>query len=335
MLTGAVLERFHVKAPLARGGMGELYLAADEDDGVRNARNVVLKTVRQDMRDDSDVRVWFRREIDVTARLHHEHIVQHVAHGEWRGVEVLALEHIAGRSVAAFDNRRVPECAALCVAYDIMRALAYVHGVAAADGAPLGLVHGDVSPQNILVDTNGRAHLIDFGAATTPEDRHADSIVGKPGYLSPEQSRGELVDERSDQYSLGIVLWEMLAGRSLFEGSAARRGREVPSLVELAEVSEEVDAAVRRMLAYDAAGRFASSDGAASALAALGPSPSHVATDCADAFAASAAGRVWLAGAASAPRRARPRQRLAARVQRPAPQATRPMRRAARCASRD
>ncbi|HEY4222773.1 MAG TPA: serine/threonine-protein kinase, partial [Myxococcota bacterium] len=264
MLSGTTLDGFTVRAPLSCGGMGQTWLAQDA-----NARDVVLKTVRPDLLDDEDVQLSFQREIDVTARLHHEHVVRHIAHGASDGIDFLALERIHGASL--FDimmaRRRLPVAAAVRVVRDIASALDYVHAVRCADGAPLGLVHGDVSPQNILIDREGCSTLIDFGAAVVEGDPDDMPLIGKPGYMSPEQSRGASLDGRSDQYSLAIALWESLAGRSLFEGDARRRGVVVPELSSVASsVPASVNQAVARMLSFDREERFASCGDAVDAM---------------------------------------------------------------------
>jgi eukaryotic-like serine/threonine-protein kinase len=287
MLSGEVLDRFLVKGPLARGGMGELWLADDEDE-----RDVVLKTVREDLLDDDEVRTSFRREIEIHSVLDHAHIVRHIANGWHDGVEVMALEHIPSRSLAEMRNVRMPIGAALCIARDIAEALAYVHNVVDVDGTPLGLVHGDVSPQNILIDTDGFAHLIDFGAVKMSGESTDEGIIGKPGYMSPEQSRADRLDERSDQYSLGIVLWEMLTGRDLFEGSAARRGRKIPPLSRYIEAPDALEDAVLRMLSFEEDARFTSIAKASRELSSFIKEPT-------------AQHRAWLAQLARRPRRQR------------------------------
>ena len=232
---------------------------------------MVLKTIRPDLVEDVEVRRCFRREIAVTARLRHAHIVRHIAHGRWCGLDVLALEHIRGVNLAEILScTALPLGSALCVAEDIARALAYLHSLQDERGLPLGFVHGDLSPQNLLIDEIGQAHLIDFGGVlirgvpACPE-----SIVCKPGYASPEQMRGGAIDGRSDQYALGIVLWEMLVGRELFEGDGARRSRPIPPVSSRVSVPFAVDATVIRMLAYEEGARFANTGEVAEALAAV------------------------------------------------------------------
>ncbi|MBI1944800.1 MAG: serine/threonine protein kinase [Deltaproteobacteria bacterium] len=264
MLSGDVLQRFHVKRPLAKGGMGELWLADDEQH-----HDVVLKTVRDDLKDDDEVRRCFRREIAVTASVTHEHIVHHVAHGQVAGVEVLALEHITGASLAELlDRSALPLGAALCVAEDVARALAYLHSLKDVDGAALEVVHGDISPQNVVIDRFGQALLIDFGGATwRGADVTPGMLVGKPGYISPEQARGEPVDRRSDQFALGVVLWEMLVGRALFSNEDVRRDLPVPPLSQFVPVPYVIEAAVVRLLAHDREARFTSTEEAADVFA--------------------------------------------------------------------
>jgi serine/threonine protein kinase len=266
MLSGCTFERFRMTRPLARGGMGEIWLAEDGADGV------VVKTIRDDLLDDEEVIASFQREIDVTARLDHPHTVRHVAHGRWEGTDFLAVQKIDGISLWELTQReRMPLGAALCVAHDIAKALAYVHALESDDGVCLGAVHGDVSPQNILVDERGHAHLIDFGAVKLGSDGQPDSIIGKPSYLSPEQSRGGAIDARSDQYSLGIVLWEMIAARSLFDGNARRRGVEIPSLAGVVGAVAAADTLVGRMLAFERDARFENTAACARAIEKLDP----------------------------------------------------------------
>jgi serine/threonine protein kinase len=259
MLNGVVFDRFHVDTLLRTGGMGAVWLARDAHE---DARDVLLKTVRPDLVDDDEVRAAFRKEIDVTSRLSHDRVVRCVAHGEHQGVDVLALHKVPGRSL---DEPESPMsvAAALTVGIDVAEALAHVHALACDDGAPLGVVHGDVSPNNIIVDDAGRATLIDFGAAMTAGAEPGEIYAGKPGYVSPEQSRGDVLDQQSDQYSLGVVLWELIAGRSLFEHDARRRGREIP---HLAAAPGAVDDVVMRMLSFDKSERYPSCALAAHAL---------------------------------------------------------------------
>jgi serine/threonine protein kinase len=250
MITADMHERFHINGPFARGGMADLWLAQDAD-----SRPVVLKTVRSDLSRSTSVCSAFRREIGITARLDHQHVVHHVAHGTWHGRDALVLEHISGVSLDHLGRDRLPLGPALIIALDLAE--------------PLDIVHGDVSPQNVVVDRSGQALLIDFGAVTMRAMRKSQQLICKPGYMSPEQSRGLVVDARTDQYALGVVLWELLTGEDLFCGGAARRDRAVPPISSFTRVPPTVDATVIRMLALEPEARFAGMHEVADALRAL------------------------------------------------------------------
>lgn len=248
--------------------MADLWLAEDLD-----TRAVVLKTVRADLARSHDVRSAFRREMNITARLHHSHVVHHVAHGSWAGQDMLALAHIRGVSLDRLRGPQLPLAPALLLALDIAEALAYVHALADDNGVPLEIVHGDVSPQNVVVDNAGQALLIDFGAVTTRTMRKPDQLICKPGYMSPEQSRGVAVDARTDQYALGIMLWEMITGRELFCGDAGRRNRPVPPMSTFVKVPPTVEATVVRMLALEREARFPNMAAVADAITTMIPVP--------------------------------------------------------------
>lgn len=262
--------------------MADLWLAEDQD-----ARAVVLKTVRADLSRSASVCSAFRREIGITARLHHAHVVHHVAHGTWNGRDALAVDHIRGVTLDHLGQVRVPLAPALTIALDIAQALAYVHRLTDDAGSPLEIVHGDVSPQNVVVDRSGQAMLIDFGAVTMRSIRQAHQLICKPGYMSPEQSLGDVVDARTDQYALGVVLWELLTGEDLFSGDAARRSRPIPPVSAYTHVPPSVEALVVRMLALERDARFPDMDAVADALTALIPVPVDA--------------RSWLASNARAP----------------------------------
>ena len=152
------------------------------------------------------------------------------------------------------------------------------------------MIHGDVSPQNVLIDHHGKALVIDFGGVTwRGADVTPGMLVGKPGYVSPEQTRGEPLDGRSDQYALGVVLWEMLAGQALFETDDVRRDLPVPPLSRYVAVPYVVEAAVVRMLAEDREARFPDLAEVADVLA--GAAWAHGVDDA----------RAWLGARAQAP----------------------------------
>jgi serine/threonine protein kinase len=268
MNTADMHDRFHINGLFARGGMADLWLAQDAD-----SQPVVLKTVRSDLSRSTSVCSAFRREIGITARLDHQHIVHHVAHGTWNGRDALVLEHISGVALDHLGRERLPLGPALLIALDVAEALDYVHTLGDEDGVPLDIVHGDVSPQNVVVDTSGQALLIDFGAVTMRAMRKSQQLICKPGYMSPEQSHGLVVDARTDQYALGVVLWELLTGEDLFCGDGARRDRAIAPISAFTSIPPAVEATVIRMLAPEPELRFPGMNEVARALRALIPIP--------------------------------------------------------------
>jgi hypothetical protein len=192
------------------------------------------------------------------------------------GTLFMAIEYVPGVDLSRVVDRSramgaaVPVPVALLIGQQMCEALGYAHRKVGADGAPLGIVHRDVSPQNVMVSYEGEVKVIDFGLAkSTARSKHTlpSTVLGKLGYMSPEQARAETVDHRSDIYSAGIVLWELLAGRQLVQGGtvgemvAMMANPRVPSVREFnPEVSEAVDRLVLRALQADPKQRYARAD---------------------------------------------------------------------------
>jgi len=200
---------------LGEGGMGRVYLAEDLTLGRRTA----IKFVSERMSADPDARARFLREARTMATVEHPHVVRVYSFGEAAGGAYLVMEYVAGESL----SERLKRTKRL----DATEAIKLTRQVAEALDAAWEqhLVHRDIKPSNILLDTKGQVRVADFGLAkplgvrTTDESlTQAGSILGTPHYVSPEQARGRSVDIRSDIYSLGIVLYEMLAGERPFEG---------------------------------------------------------------------------------------------------------------------
>jgi len=216
----------------------------------------------------------FVREARINAILHHPNIVQVFDFGEVGGTYFLAMEYVRGRDVAAVARRlrerrlRCPVGVAAFIAHEVAEALAYAHALTAPDGAPLNLVHRDVSPSNIICPRAGGVKLLDFGIAQAlnePEGQNPDRMFkGKIAYVAPERLRGQAADARSDLFSLGVVLWELLAGRKLFRTKSDAETLEnvlkmpVPPPSSLRpDVPAELDRIVARALARDPADRYA------------------------------------------------------------------------------
>jgi eukaryotic-like serine/threonine-protein kinase len=211
---------------LGAGGMGEVFLARAESAGGM-ARPCVIKTIHVRHDGDASARKRFLDEARVAIQLSHKNIcgVTHV--GEHDGGLFMAMDFVAGRDLrdllrALFaKNRRMTPPLALYVLREMLDGLDYAHrAVDMATGQPLHLVHRDISPSNVMISIEGEVKLIDFGQAlsTLKEERTAAGVVfGKAQYLSPEQARGEALDQRSDLYSLGVVATELLGGAPYYE----------------------------------------------------------------------------------------------------------------------
>jgi serine/threonine-protein kinase len=202
--------RYRLQSKLGSGGMSTVYLAQDE---VLD-RPVALKLLHQEISDDAAQLERFRREARAAARLSHPNLVGVIDAGEDQGRPYIVFEYIEGetlkRRIEAEDGLAVDE--AVAYAIEIGRGLTAAHA--------RKLVHRDVKPQNVLIDTDGRAKVTDFGIARSMESKGLTAtgrVLGTTDYVSPEQAMGEDVDERSDVYSLGVVLYEMLTGDVPFE----------------------------------------------------------------------------------------------------------------------
>src|SRR5271154_3379316 len=206
----------------ARGGMGDVYLGATT--GLEGAeRPCIVKTVRRDHVHDGSFLARFLDEARVQAQLQHPGIAQVLeAANDESGEPYTVVEYVEGRALSDVRQRalqtgaRVSWADAVAVAVEIAQALAHVHERSGTDGAPLGIVHRDLSPQNVMVSYAGEIKLIDFGTARG-HNRRCHTVAGvvfaKPGYVAPEVARQQVGDGRIDLYAMGIVLWELCAGR--------------------------------------------------------------------------------------------------------------------------
>ena len=257
---------------LATGGMAEVYLARRE--GPRGfAKSVALKRILPQFAADSDFVAMFVDEARVCARLAHPNIVQVFDFGEEENELYMAMEFVDGTTTARLlrtsftRGEEIPLEVTLHICLSMARALDYAHHVRDDLGRPLALVHRDVSPGNVLIDRDGAVKLTDFGIARAAEiERRTDvgHLKGKMGYMSPEQVLGRELDARSDLFSLGIVLAEMIIRRPLFAG-----GRELDVLMRIRDsdlsaidrapvrVPDDVRAILFRALTKEPQQRFA------------------------------------------------------------------------------
>ncbi|MEU4829876.1 Stk1 family PASTA domain-containing Ser/Thr kinase [Streptosporangium sp. NPDC023615] len=257
-------DRYELDGVVGRGGMAEVYRARD----IRLDRIVAIKTLRADLARDHIFQARFRREAQSAASLNHPSIVAVYDTGEdvseGAPVPYIVMEYVDGRTLRDLlraDRRLLPERAAELVD-GILRALDYSHRG--------GIVHRDIKPANIMITRNGDVKVMDFGIARAMADSAATmtqtaQVIGTAQYLSPEQARGERVDARSDLYSTGCVLYELLTGQPPFTGDSpvaiayqhVREDPIPPSQID-PDIPPWADAIVLKAMAKDPAHRYQS-----------------------------------------------------------------------------
>jgi serine/threonine protein kinase len=262
---------------IGAGGMAEVHRALLDGPGGFQ-QTVVIKRILRHLGDDPAFARMLLTEARLTALLHHPNIVQVHAVGEVEGVYYLAMEHVDGIDLssllrAARGRLPVPPAVACAIAAEVATALAYAHTRTDADGRPCAIVHRDVSPANVMVAQQGTVKLLDFGIAKAADslrdvETRTGTLKGKVGYMSPEQASGEAVDARSDVFSLGVVLHELLTMQRLFHGDDDLQTLKLVRAAAVAPpgVDDALDAVVMKMLARRADDRFASCDALLAAL---------------------------------------------------------------------
>ncbi|MCL2259079.1 MAG: serine/threonine protein kinase, partial [Cystobacterineae bacterium] len=255
---------------IATGGMAEVWLA--EQEGIEGfSRKVVVKRILPHLAQAPTFVLMFLNEARVASQLSHHNIVQIHDLGERGGEYFLAMEYIHGRDLGrvmqrSAEQERWVSCAvALRMVADACAGLYYAHTREDAQGRPLGLIHRDISAQNILVSFNGSVKLVDFGIAKAVNQStgtQVGTVKGKFAYMSPEQAMGAPLDARSDIFSLGLVLYELLTAVRPFKRDndfatwkAATQG-EIRRPSEVANVSPYLDALVMRALEKKAGNRY-------------------------------------------------------------------------------
>jgi len=208
-IRAAFSDRYMVESLLGRGGMGSVYKARERTLD----RHVALKVVRDERRHDAEFIERFRREARIAARLRHPRIVSVHEVGTLGGFHYFSMDYIEGSTLRAVVARRrsLPPEDAISVVAEICRAVAHAHGK--------GIIHRDLKPENVMIDMEGDVFVMDFGLARAVADSTltaSGAVVGSPFYMSPEQLRGEALDERTDVYSLGLILYYCLTGVDLF-----------------------------------------------------------------------------------------------------------------------
>jgi serine/threonine protein kinase len=219
----ATIGTYEVIRKLATGGMGEVYLAKQRGP-VAFKRDVVLKKLHPGYTTNSEFVTMFLNEAQIAANLTHPNIIHIYELFEDDGY-VIAMEYVRGGTALSLlrsharDGRAVPYGPALRIALAVCEALHYAYTSVDDDGHPRHVIHRDISPSNVLVGYDGHVKLADFGVAKALDVQltRGESIKGKFGYLSPEQIQCHPLDQRSDLFSLAIVLWELTVGAPLFK----------------------------------------------------------------------------------------------------------------------
>ena len=266
------LGNYRLDERLGRGGMAEVWRATLVGSAGFE-RQLAVKRIRSHLADDPQFVQMFLSEARLTARLHHPNIVQVVELGESDGEYFIAMELVRGHDlqrVSRWLARRgsmQPGFAAFVV-LEIARALSYAHTLTDDRGRPLGLIHRDVSPSNVMLGLDGAVKLLDFGiakavAASSDVQTRSGVLKGKLGYFSPEQVRGETPDQRADQFAAGVVLHELCTGRALFRRDSdaetlalVMQAEAGPPSGSNADIPPALDAVCLRALARDPNDRF-------------------------------------------------------------------------------
>ncbi len=251
----APIDRYEVLQFLAEGGMGAIYVGKKHGAGGFE-KQVVLKQLRPEYTEQPELIELFLREARLSAALDHANIVHTIDLVRAGSDYFMVMEYVRGGDLRILQKRarkrkkRLAPGAALYIAREVLGALAYAHARTDADGKPLGLIHRDVSPSNILLSAAGEVKLT--------------GVRGKIGYMSPEQARSQSLEPRSDIYSVGVILWEMLVGEKLHVAASLTTSademyaRPVPPVAhKVPGLPRELDWVLAKGLAIDPSARYA------------------------------------------------------------------------------
>ena len=274
--TGAIrpgrrFGKYEILEHMATGGMAEIYLA--RASGIENFEKLcVIKRILPGTASDPEAIKMLLDEARSVATLHHSNIVQVFDIGQTDGEYFICMEYLDGRNVAALEaasakrGERVTEENAIWIARGVCAGLNYAHQKTDDRGHPLGIVHRDVSPHNVIVTFDGEVKLLDFGlvkAEGRTTTSRSGTLKGKLAYMSPEQCRARPCDRRSDLFSLSIMLWELTTGQRLYTGECdydflcaiLERDAPRPSTV-IPDFPPELEAIIMRGLARDPDARW-------------------------------------------------------------------------------
>jgi len=250
------IKGYEIKQLIATGGMAAIYRASHISTG----QIVAIKILHGHLAQDKDFITRFEREAKAAADLKHENIIDIIGYGEAEGVYYIAMEYVEGKSLKELINtvRFIPQDIALAIIYEICRGIEHAH--------QKGVVHRDIKPANILIDNKGMVKITDFGLAQAQDLTSitvTGAIVGTPAYMSPEQAAGKRIDTRSDLFSLGVVVYEMITGTKPFQGESyssvihAILTIPAPKPIEANPIiSAEISTMIEKMLQKDVEKRY-------------------------------------------------------------------------------
>jgi eukaryotic-like serine/threonine-protein kinase len=263
---------YELVAELGSGGMGTVYVARRTYE-VGVTRTLALKTLRQDLSSHAELVEMFLDQARITARISHPYVCSVMDIGTHRGVPYVTMDYLVGEPLSrlgplmADDHSEVTLAILVRVVANLCEGLHAAHELRDERGEVMRVVHRDISPDNLFVLYDGSVRVTDFGIALTAaqqKDGKSSALAGQSGYMAPEQLRGMAVDRRADLWSIGVVLWELLAGKRLFRAGsddvaatvAVLEGTIPPPSRFHSEVPKGLDAVVMRALERDRDKRY-------------------------------------------------------------------------------
>ncbi|MEE8378140.1 MAG: protein kinase, partial [Candidatus Aminicenantaceae bacterium] len=214
LTTGSTFAgRYQIIEELGKGGMGKVYKVLDKEINTK----VALKLINPEIAMDKKTIVRFRNELKIARDISHKNVCRMYDLNKEKGTYYITMEYVSGGDLKTFIRRAAPlsTARALSIGRQICEGLSEAHKI--------GIVHRDLKPNNIMIDDNGNARIMDFGIARSVKGKGITGsgiMIGTPEYMSPEQAEGKDVDHRSDIYSLGVILYEMVTGQLPFQGDS-------------------------------------------------------------------------------------------------------------------
>ena len=283
MSTAGGAERFAIHGIIGRGGFATVHLGT-LTSGPGAPRTVAIKRLQEGLATNEQLIAGLIDEARLTSRIFHPNVVPTLEVVATKSELYVVMEYVEGEKLSkilgdlAIRRERIPVPIVAALMVGALRGLHAAHEASDERGSPLGIIHRDVSPQNIMIGTDGLAHLIDFGTAKAVgrvAQTREGQIKGKLSYMPPEQLHGEDLDRRVDVYAAGVVLWEALTNGRLFRGKTdlqtiawIKEGRVVAPSTRVGGIAPELDAVVMKAVQRERDARFPTAEAMADALAA-------------------------------------------------------------------